>query len=209
VFPRVSFDRWGTVQVENRSWASAGDWGWFEGRLASGAAPLAGPPPHVAPGSGGVGWAPWRVLAVTGNVTTTTVRGLLPGAWHQFRVAALTEDGSLDRRAWQQLDLYGQRAAMPQAHQGPWRTLEQPALALGWDVAYDWFDASALLAHGPAQANASHGQLANWAGEGRRGFVPVGSAQVAGCNASATCCDGWGATTQDADGDGLPDRVTS
>jgi hypothetical protein len=167
-------------------------------------------------------WGPWRRIATTGNVTTTTVAGLLPDAPFQVRVAAVAEDTHLDTRAWQDVDLHGHRPILPQGSMGPWsntsmgRTLEA-------DLLFDWFDANSTLSFGPDDRRSTRGELGREGGEGRWGLMLVGSAHIAGCNATHSCCDGFAAPSftepvdgnavsfdqTDANGDGVVDRTSS
>lgn len=58
-------------------------------------------------------FAPENVVTV-GNVTTTTLLGLDANTSLHVKVAPMTED-QRDARAWQSIDLYGRRAALPSA----------------------------------------------------------------------------------------------
>lgn len=59
-------------------------------------------------------YSPALNSVVVGNVTSTTITGLLSNTSYQVTLAALTEDYRA-RTTWQDIDLYGRRAAMPDA----------------------------------------------------------------------------------------------
>lgn len=67
---------------------------------------------------------------VVGNVTSTTIIGLLSSTGYQVKVTALTEDYR-QRETWQDIDLYGYREMMPDAVIG----LESPSSRCAWTLA--------------------------------------------------------------------------
>lgn len=211
VLAAVEADEWGQV-------------GWRElpalpGRSGSLLSELGGWPALEAVAAA---WSPWRRLATTANVSATTVAGLLPDCPVQVRVAAMAEDTVLDRTAWQRANAHGHRAALPQGSAGPWSAAAS-ARTLEADILFDWFDANGTLSYGGEDRRSTRGGVGQQGGEGRWGFVLAGSAHVAGCNATHSCCDGFAEPLEsepsdgnanafdvsDADGDGAVDRTSS
>ncbi len=137
-------------------------------------------------------WEEWSNTnsMVVGNVTVTTVVGLLPDTRYQFRIAALVESTLQGDVA--DLDLYGRRAPLPGYIEGPFSKLTVVERTLDADFAFPFFDANSTLNHGPADSRASIGQLNSMAGEGHYGLLLVGSGNIAGCNATHSCCDRFG-----------------
>jgi hypothetical protein len=143
-----------------------------------------------------VAWGPWGHApgggeVICGNVTTTVLRGLESGRRYQVRVAALNEH-PIAAAVASPLDLYGQRRPLPSALRGGWSEATEDARTLVYDVFVARFDANATLDHGPLYPNASVNALHWSGGEGHYGLVLVGSAHVAGGNATHVCCDGFG-----------------
>jgi hypothetical protein len=142
-------------------------------------------------------WGDWDDVATfggmthTGNVTTTTIRGLRPYTRYQFRVAAMSEN-TVSSLAWTQTDIYGQREPVIGFVLGTYSEPSEPIRTLAYDVIFTRFDANATLDYGPAFPNSSMNVLGWSGGEGAYGLVIVGSAHVGNCNASSVCCDGFG-----------------
>ena len=137
-------------------------------------------------------WQEWsdEDAMVVGNVTVTTVIGLLPDTRYQFRIAALVE--STLRGDVAKLDLYGRRKPLPGAIQGPFSITSVVERTLVADFSFPFFDANSTLNHGPADNRASIGQLESMGGEGHYGLLLVGSGNIAGCNSTHSCCDRFG-----------------
>ena len=141
------------------------------------------------------GWGPWggedgSMHLVVGNMTTTTVVGLQPDTRFQFRIAALSEPTLT--ASWLEVDLYGHRREVPGFQRGPWSEATSIERTLDADFAFPFFNANFTLNHGAKDARASLGQLGNLGGQGHYGLLLVGSASVGGCNATHSCCDGFG-----------------
>ncbi|KAA0164344.1 hypothetical protein FNF28_03884 [Cafeteria roenbergensis] len=211
VLAAVAVDRWGQVGWRSMP-APAGRNGSLLSQLGGWPALEAEP----------AAWSAWSRLASTGNVTSTTVAGLPAGTAVQLRVAALAEDTVLDAAAWQRVNAHGHREALPQGSQGPWSEAAA-ARTTAADILFDWFDANGTLSYGGADRRSTTGELGRVGGEGSWGLVLVGSAHVAGCNATHSCCDGFAAPSAsqpsdgnarefdigDADGDGVVDQQSA
>ena len=122
---------------------------------------------------------------VTGNVTCTTVRDLLPDQNYLFAIAGLVENQT--NPAWEDVDLYGRRKPLHGALEGPHATIS--ARSLAFDVRFERFDANSTLRHGLADDRTSTGPRGVDSGEGHYGLVLVGDANVENCNSSSFCCD--------------------
>ena len=70
----------------------------------------------------------WQSSMVTGNVTTTTVRGLCPDVRYTFGVSGLNEDQG-DDAWWDVRDLYGRREELGDALEGPTSVISGRTLA--------------------------------------------------------------------------------
>lgn len=73
-----------------------------------------------------------------GNVTTTTVRGLVPGRMHAFWVRGLSENRS--DPAAEQVDLYGRREPLPGAVVGYFGEASSLVATLEEDILFDRCD---------------------------------------------------------------------
>ena len=132
--------------------------------------------------------APWTHTYTTGNVTTTTIRGLQPNKTYVFGIAALNEDQSQDN--WYNLDLYGRRSILDEdAHEGQIETIIGRTLL--HDIEFARFDANSTQNHGPAIHESSIGPTAREDGEGHYGLALVGHANIENCNSSSFCCDSY------------------
>jgi hypothetical protein len=174
-------------------------------------------PKRIAPD---ISWGPWGQAPGGGfvmviNQTSTTIIGLEQGRRYSFRIAALNEPtsffafnsaqaaikaGNLDGGgylAWAGTgsDLYGHRqrpAAVSGTVRSRYSLPSDDIRTLSFDFLFSKFDANNTLDHGPMFKNSSVNSL-HWAGgEGHFGLVLVGDAQIGNCNASHTCCDGFG-----------------
>lgn len=65
---------------------------------------------------------------------------------------------------------------------------------LAYDFDFSFFSANSTLNHTASTSSSSLGPTGQFSGEGHYGLVLVGSANVANCNVSSTCCDGYNAT---------------
>lgn len=142
-----------------------------------------------------------------GNVTTTTVIGLLPDTLYSFAAAAAAEDVR-DAAAWRSVDLYGRRPLLPRAALGPASSRSNRTATLRWDVAFERFDANATRnasaslvgfeepagdegdesggGGGAARRGAATlGPSGVVGGEGNYGLFLVGDANVENCNQSS------------------------
>ena len=146
----------------------------------------------------------WQSSMVTGNVTTTTVRGLWPDVRYTFGVSGLNEDQG-DDAWWDVRDLYGRREELGDALEGPTSVISGRTLAR--DVGFDYFDASSTQSYGPKDGRGTLGPTGVSSGEGHFGLVLVGDANVEGCNASSYCCDGFDRTTGTCGGGGDGDEA--
>ena len=163
-------------------------------------APLRPTLTNLATHSVDVNWLPpasvWEALAITGyqihwksiddvrfntvvvgNVTTTTISGLLPNVEYEFKVAAMSED-QVSSTEWRQLDLYGRRSSIPGAvlgHFSPVATATQTLVADFW---FTKFDANSTLNHGAVAPGTSLGATGELGGQGHYGLHIVGDANV-------------------------------
>ncbi|KAF0694166.1 Aste57867_14926 [Aphanomyces stellatus] len=123
---------------------------------------------------------------ITGNVTTTTLTGLAPNTVYSITVTALVE--SQNTTAWQTVDMYGQRAALPSAIFGR----ASPPLVfttLGTDVIFAGFSAKSTLNQSATVVGTTLGPTGDVGGQGALGLVLVGHAHIENCNATSSCCD--------------------
>lgn len=176
---------------------------YVEEVIAHGPHPAMIPGVHTVPGrlslaASSLVWGVWGEgslgggRAVTGNVTQAVLRGLDPAARYQFRIAAVA-----DRRPSGPapgVDAYGLLvgALSPLARVGPWSMPSCDARTLAFDFLFTAFDANNTLDHGPASLYSSTGPHGWAGGEGHYGLTLSGSATVSNCNATHTCCDGFG-----------------
>ncbi|ETV84538.1 hypothetical protein H257_03712 [Aphanomyces astaci] len=127
------------------------------------------------------------VTTMLGNVTTTTLATLSAGAPYSVTVSAVVE--SQNTTDWQQVDMYGQRLALPSAIVG----LPSPALVfstLALDFEFTTFSAQATLNHSISVPTAATlGPTGDVGGQGLLGLTLVGHAHVEHCNATSACCD--------------------
>jgi hypothetical protein len=130
-------------------------------------------------------------LSFTGNVTTTSVRGLQPGTEYVFAIAAMSEGSAL---ANADTDLYGRRDPADDAFIGTFSTYTNITGTLAFDFDFSFFTANSTLNHTGATKVDSLGPTGQFASEGHYGLVLVGSANIQNCNVSSTCCDGYNAT---------------
>ena len=130
----------------------------------------------------------WTHSMVTGNITTTTIRGLSPNSTYVFGLAGLNEDQN-NAKWWNDLDLYGKRSLLHGALEGS--TVEIQGRTLMYDVNFQRFNANMTQNHGPEIDRESIGPTGMYSGEGHYGLVLVGSASIANCNASSFCCDAY------------------
>jgi hypothetical protein len=126
-----------------------------------------------------------RELTV-GNITTTTVTGLLPDTPYTFSVAAVSENATDD--AWKTFDLYGRRSLLPGAQIGKMSVETNVTSSLLWDVEFDWFNANATTNHSAQDKRASLGPSGVIGGEGGYGLILVGDANIENCNESIGKC---------------------
>jgi hypothetical protein len=129
----------------------------------------------------------WSNSFVTGNITTTTIRGLTPNTTYVFGIAGLNEDQNDE--SWYNLDLYGRRTILDGALEGPLSSIIGHTLK--HDIEFKKFDANSTQNHGPEIQSASIGPTGIESGEGHYGLVLVGHANVENCNASSFCCDSF------------------
>ncbi len=124
---------------------------------------------------------------ITGNITTTTIRGLSPNTTYEFGISGLNEDQSSN--LWSNLDLYGRRQILDDAVEGPIATIIGHTLM--YDIQFDNFDANSTQNHGPIIVSSSIGPTGIRSGEGHYGLVLVGHSNIQNCNASSFCCDSY------------------
>ncbi len=124
-----------------------------------------------------------------GNVTTTTIIGLLPDTLYGASVAAVCENQT--DLEWRQFDLYGRRALLPGALVAPMSVETNYNATLEWDVGFNRFNANLTVNHSAIDKTASLGPSGVIGGEGSYGVVMVGNANVENCNESIACCDGF------------------
>lgn len=116
-----------------------------------------------------------------------------------------SSDDGFDPACWTRSNLYGHRPPSqltPQSQlssslcdgsvQGAWSPESEDVRTLTYDFLFTLFDANSTLDHGPVYRNSSVDALHWSGGEGHYGLILIGSAQIGNCNASHTCCDGFG-----------------
>ena len=136
-----------------------------------------------------------------GNVTTTSVRGLLPNTEYIFSIAAVSEGAHHERSANLGTDLYGRRALTGNAMVGTFSAYTNVTATLLYDIDFSGFDANKTTSKGGhlgTEDKTSYGPTGSVGSEGHYGIVLVGSANVQNCNSSSTCCDGYNATLGEA-----------
>ncbi len=127
----------------------------------------------------------WLGYVITGNITTTTIRGLRANTTYVFGISGLNEDQNDE--SWFRIDLYGRRERIDGALEGPMATTTGHTLR--YDIEFQRFDANSTQSHGPKVKSASNGPTGIVSGEGHYGLVLVGHANIENCNASSFCCD--------------------
>lgn len=125
-----------------------------------------------------------------GNVTTTSVRGLLPGTEYVFAIAPMAE-GAFEGSAVLPTDLYGRRAPTPTALIGTFSTYTNVTGTAQYDFEFAGFSANITTNSSNATFSQSLGPTGMYGAEGAYGLVLVGSTNVQNCNVSSTCCDGY------------------
>lgn len=153
-----------------------------------------------------------------GNITMTSVRGLQPGTEYVFAIAAIAEGHD---KAALPTDLYGRRDHFNHEEGrgdgllGSFSDYTNVTGTLSFDFTFNFFNANQSLNNSyygsdpfasAASSSASqedqeyymrmnsNGPTGQYASEGGYGLVFVGAANLANCNASSTCCDGFNAT---------------
>ena len=135
-----------------------------------------------------------------GNVTTTSIRGLDPGTFYSFRIAAMSESLLPFNNAALPTDLYGRRSPSSDAAFSTYSLFPSSIKTLDQDFIFPFFNADHTLNHSidgiPASsiAPATLGPTGQYGGEGQYGLALIGTANVQNCNASTTCCDGYNTT---------------
>jgi hypothetical protein len=125
------------------------------------------------------------------NTSVLTINGLLPAVMYAVRVCALADHtASMDK--WvDTANRYFQRPALSTAR---CFMVSDTAVVttLHFDFVFARFTAAALLDRRATYAAASYNSL-QWAGgEGQYGLSLVGTASIANCNATHSCCDNYG-----------------
>lgn len=128
----------------------------------------------------------WSHVFTTGNITTTTIRGLKPNTNYLFGITALNEN---QNENWHELDLYGRRETLDDAIEGPIETIVGRTLL--YDIEFEKFDANSTQNHGPEVLDSSTGPTGRMDGEGHYGLVLVGHANIENCNSTSFCCDSF------------------
>lgn len=140
---------------------------------------------------------------IVGNITTTTVRSLLPDTSYIVAISGLTEN---QEQVFQYpLDLYGRRHHNNNNSNNIFEStsfvLESAmttttAKTLQYDVSFDSFNANSTLNHTDQDANilsssssSTVGPKGMYGGEGHFGLTLVGDAHIENCNISSYCCD--------------------
>eukprot|EP00949_MAST-11_sp_MAST-11-sp1_P003824 g3824.t1 len=157
----------------------------------------------------------FRNFVYLGNVTQTTILGLVPGALYEFAVAGMTEDqdvtectgsagmtcrssdGTRTSSQWKLLDLYGRREALDGYLLGKDSVPTMPVWLRETDFDFPFFNANLTLNHGAVDKRTTVGPTGSVGGEGHYGINLVGDANIENCNASYACCDGFAGTTVD------------
>lgn len=141
-----------------------------------------------------------------GNVTTTSIRGLRPGTEYVFAIAAIAEGY---QRAALETDLYGRRdlqlyGSGGEGFLGAYSEYTNVTGTLNSDFTFNFFNSNQSLNNSyygsstydtvPLASGNTNGPTGQYGSDGAYGLVFVGSANLANCNASSTCCDGYNAT---------------
>jgi hypothetical protein len=129
----------------------------------------------------------WPYKMITGNITTTTIRGLSPNTTYEFGISGLNEDQNSN--TWYDLDLYGRRNILGDALEGPIATTIGHTLM--YDIEFNSFDANSTQNHGPVIQRSSIGPTGIRSGEGHYGLILVGHSNIQNCNTSSFCCDSF------------------
>jgi len=138
-----------------------------------------------------------------GNVTTTSVRGLMPNTEYIFAIAAVSEGAHHEKSANLPTDLYGRRKLTGNAMVGTFSTYTEVTTTLENDIDYGGFNAGLVPGNGPRKdlkEKTIYGPTGVEGSEGNYGIVLVGSANVQNCNSSSTCCDGYDGSSLDSCG---------
>eukprot|EP01033_Poteriospumella_lacustris_P010559 gene10559-7511_t len=131
-----------------------------------------------------------------GNITTTSIRGLQPGTEYVFAVAAIAEGHD---KAALPTDLYGRRDHFSledgtgDGLLGGFSDYTNVTGTLENDFKFQFFNSNQSL-NNSYQSRNSDGPTGLYGSEGGYGLVFVGAANLANCNSSSTCCDGYNAT---------------
>jgi Bacterial lectin/IPT/TIG domain/Fibronectin type III domain len=128
-------------------------------------------------------------IMTVGNVTTTTLTDLQANTSYVCWVRAISEQTATSQ--WRELDLYGRRNLVDEALIGIY-SVSVLATTLVYDIVFTAFNAAATQDTGAAVQNASTiGPRGQTDGSGSYGVVTVGSAHIANCNRTSTCCDDY------------------
>jgi Bacterial lectin/Fibronectin type III domain/IPT/TIG domain len=128
-------------------------------------------------------------IITVGNVTKTTITDLNANTSYVFWVRAVSEQTTVSSSQWRELDLYGRRPLVDNAVIGTY-SVSVLATTLVYDIQFTAFNAAATINTGAAIVNtSSRGPRGQIDGEGAYGMITVGSAHIANCNRTSTCCD--------------------
>jgi Bacterial lectin/Fibronectin type III domain/IPT/TIG domain len=132
-------------------------------------------------------------IITVGNVTTTTLTDLQANTSYACWVRAISEQTTTIQ--WRELDLYGRRNLVNDAVIGAY-SMSVLVTTLAYDIEFTAFNAAATLNAGATVVNASSvGPRGQTDGEGAYGVITVGSAHIANCNRTSTCCDDYPSCT--------------
>lgn len=136
-----------------------------------------------------------KMIMIVSNITTTSVRGLLPQTEYVFAIATLAEGSFPEKYATLPTDLYGRRALVNDsdaATQGDWSPYSSIISTLVNDFEFHLFNANNTLNHSSAiHLLDTNGPTGNFGSEGHYGLIIVGDANIQNCNVSSTCCDDY------------------
>lgn len=130
----------------------------------------------------------WTNAMIVGNVTNTTIRGLLPNTKIIIGIAALNENNQ--DASWRNLtDVYGRRFPLIGFLEGLMTHVY--STTLDYDFSFPYFNANLTLNHGSIDRTYQIGPTGIIGGEGHYGLYILQEASISNCNSSSFCCDSF------------------
>ena len=127
----------------------------------------------------------WQFSMVVGNITTTTIRNLMPHTKYIFSLQAITEDQS--EIGTVELDRYGRRDLLEGGLISDF-SVNVTASTISYDIHFPSFNANLTLDYGAIDKRSSIGASGSH-GEGHYGLSFAGDSTIENCNATSVCCD--------------------